>query len=110
VKQLSSALFRKSYASQTEPVEVTTFGRAIGVWYPAGVDIPASLESNPPGVEADIPEAPARMTIRPVKTNPRGVMVASGEQRIIDPVQKAQQERQVWSQLQAKLYSPKRSR
>lgn len=110
MKQLSSADFRKSYASEAEPVEVTSYGKSIGVWYPAGVDLPTASEANPPAAEPVSEPKPERMTIRPVKANPRGPMVAGESKRILDPVQKAQAEREMWSQLQAKLYSPKRSR
>ncbi len=36
MKQLTSADFRKSYATLTEAVEVTALGRPIGHWVPIG--------------------------------------------------------------------------
>lgn len=107
MKQLSSADFRKSYASETEPVEVTSYGKAIGTWFPAGVAIPEPAGSNPPVAVADPEPAPTRMTIRPAQVNPRGPLTGT-TQRILDPVQRAQRERELWSQLQAKMNTSSR--
>lgn len=112
MKQLSSADFRKSYASEAEPVEVTSYGKIIGTWTPSGFDVPA----NPPSLPADSqeaaapePEAKQRMSIRPVKESKRSPLVGS-EKRIIDTVQARQHEREVWSQLQAKMYPSTRGK
>lgn len=112
MKQLSSADFRKSYASEAEPVEVTSYGKIIGTWTPSGFDVPA----NPPALPAEIqaaepvvePQPEQRMSIRPVKESKRSPLVAT-EQRILDTVQSRQHEREVWRQLQAKMY-PSRSK
>jgi hypothetical protein len=102
MKQLSSADFRKAYASETEPVEVTSYGKAIGRWYPSGFDLSAADLTNPSVAVADPAPIPQRMTIRPVKANPRGPLTGT-PQRIIDPIERTEREREVWAQLQAKM-------
>lgn len=85
MKQLSSAEFRKAYTAQTEPVEVTAYGKLMGTWYPAGAEIPAPTTDAEYQHEPEHFDAPApRMTIRPAK-GPRKEMVAK-EQRVLDPL------------------------
>lgn len=106
MKQMSSADFRKSYASEAVPVEVTSYGKTIGKWYPTGFDVPA--EATPVDAEP-IPEAaPQRMTIRPVKGTPKTMQGV--EKRIIDPIEKGHSDRSTWGQLSARMNSQNDSR
>ncbi len=101
MKQLSSADFRKTYARESEPIEVTAYGKVIGTWFPAGAEIPAPSETPAPAPEAEAtPEAPARFSIRPVKSA-RPVLVAK-EKPILDPLEMRKMERERWSQLHKK--------
>ena len=101
MKQLSSADFRKAYASETEPVSVTSYGKEIGKWYPSGFDVSAVAETNPTTAEPVPAPAPHRMTIRPAQVNPRGPLTGV-ERRIIDPIELNDREGRVNAQLQAK--------
>lgn len=77
MKQIPSAAFRKNYAKETGPVEVTAFGRVIGTWLPVGADIDApSIETPPVQPHPHDDGIPERMTIRPAKA-PRREMVAT---------------------------------
>lgn len=101
MKQLSSADFRKGYASETQPVSVTSYGKEIGRWYPTGFDAPAVEEANPTSSEPVLEPTPQRMTIRPAQVNPRGPLTGV-ERRIIDPIELNDREGRVNAQLQAK--------
>lgn len=109
MKQLSSAEFRKQYASLAEPVEVTNHGIVMATFIPAGHPFTwgAGDDSGPTQADPDPAPVETRMSIRPVKGTPKPMVAA--EQRIIDPVQKAQREREIWSQLQAKMNPSKGS-
>lgn len=84
MKQVSSADFRKLYARENEPVEVTAYGKVIGTWYPTGVDLPNIPDPDAPFPTSIDPSAPYRMTIRPAH-GPVRTQVASSK-RILDPV------------------------
>lgn len=109
MKQLSSADFRKAYASETEPISVTSYGREIGKWYPSGFVVPAGAEANPTSSEADPEPDPQRMSIRPAQANPRGPLTGR-PQRIVDPIERTDTDRTVWAQLQAKMQPQGRRR
>ena len=102
MKQLSSADFRKAYASETEPVAVTSYGREIGRWYPSGFDVPDVPEATPTAFEPISEPVPHRMSIRPAQVNPRGPLTGT-ERRVIDPIERTEKDREVWAQLQAKM-------
>jgi hypothetical protein len=105
MKQIGSADFRKGYASQTEPVEVTAYGHVIGTWYPSGAELPASttdVEGTPLPEARDFAAPAPRMTIRPEK-GPRKTMVGK-EQRVIDPLDIRRREREAYSNLHRQMY------
>jgi len=65
VKRLSSADFRRSYAREQTPVEVTAYGSLIGTWIPAGIEVPplpTDDETTP-----DVEPAEPTFTIRPAQ-------------------------------------------
>ena len=101
MKRLSSAQFRRSYAREAEPVEVTAYDAVIGTWIPAGADLDGEGEQQP-----RLPEP--RFSIRPA-LGPKPNMVAS-ERRVIDPLEmrKAQQERD--DEFQVRTFGPRRNR
>lgn len=110
MKQVSSADFRKSYASLTEVHEVTSYGHVIGTWLPTGAEIPlTNPHPEAPEFEAEAEAPEPRMTIRPVKGNPKP-LVASSTKRIIDPIQRGGDERDIYSQLAAKMNQSEGSR
>jgi hypothetical protein len=84
MKQVSSADFRKLYARENEPVEVTAYGKVIGVWYPTGADLSDIPDPDAPYPPAIDPSSPYRMTIRPAQPRPK--MVARESKRVLDPV------------------------
>lgn len=85
MKRVSSAQFRRSYAHESKPVEVTAYDKVIGTWIPSGTAL-ADVDPEP---EQEAPAA--RFTIRPEK-GPRRVMVGAA-QRLLDPVDMREQER-----------------
>lgn len=106
MKQLTSADFRKFYAREAEPVEVTAYGKVIGTWYPYGSELPAPVDASeqPPAAEA-APETPTRMTIRPVKGPVK--QMHGVEKRILDPAEARKREREIYNQVASRLYGKK---
>lgn len=102
MKQLSSAQFRRSYARETEPVEVMSYNDLIGTWIPASVD----LDGEPEVPDAQVPGA--RFSIRP-DIGPRRAMVAS-ERRVIDPLEMRKQQQERDDEIQTRTFSPRRQR
>lgn len=100
MKRLSSAAFRRAYAREREPVEVTSFDDVLGIWYPAG--------TGPDTVTAEAPsEAPTpRFTIRPAH-GPRRTMVGT-ETRLLDPVEMRKQEQERSEAIAGRTFGPKR--
>lgn len=106
MKQISSADFRKNYAKEAEPVEVTAWGKVIGRWLPTGVDIdaPVIADEQPPEVVAEFVDEP-RMTIRPAK-GPAKVLTPR-EQQIQDPLVLRRLEHERSEQLGSRTYGRK---
>lgn len=103
---MSSADFRKSYASESEPVEVTAYGKALGYWFPDGTQPapstdPAKTPEQPPSDPAGSKAEP-RMTIRPVKESKRPALVAR-EVRVVETQDERARERARWSALSSRL-------
>lgn len=107
MKQVGSADFRRLYASESDPVEVTAYGKVIGTWYPSGADLPTTPEIEQPVDEERGFDTPApRMTIRP-EVGPRREMVGT-EKRVIDPLDfTRRREREKYSELHRQMYGGK---
>lgn len=106
MKQLTSADFRKTYARESEPVEVTAYGKVIGTWFPADSEIvvPPHVLSGAPTSPPEAEKEP-RMTIRPVR-GPAPVLVKTTK-AVFDPVEAARNERARMSELQRRMYGKK---
>jgi hypothetical protein len=107
MKQISSADFRRTYSRESGPIEVTAYGKVIGTWYPAGVELPSL--PTPPIQDAQPEEAPRRfedpaprMTIRPVKGEKKELV--GTPTRVLDPLDMQRRERERYSELSARLY------
>lgn len=103
---MSSADFRKSYASISEPVEVTAYGKRLGTWTPTEWSVEFTLASAPapeqPPVEAPAPAKPHRMTIKPVKESKRPALEPR-EIRVVDTTEARRAERARWSAISSRL-------
>lgn len=103
MKQVSSAEFRKEYTHETEPVEVTAYGKVIGTYYPHGTKPELTApESTSAPEEAPVP----RFSIRPAH-GPRPAVVATTKP-VLDPLEMRKRERERWSELQAKMYGKRK--
>jgi hypothetical protein len=106
MKQISSTDFRRAYVSESEPLEVTAYGKLIGTWFPAGtLPEPESDEPTPDEPERVSPEPPRedplRPSIRPVKGQPKRLVAT--QKPIFDAAELRRQERERWSQIQSKI-------
>ncbi len=103
MKQVSSAEFRKLYTHESEPVEVTAYGKVIGRYFPFGTE-PLSV----PGEEAPSapvePQAP-RFTIRPAHSG-RPNLVATTK-RVLDPLEMRKRESDRAEEFQARQWQRK---
>lgn len=55
MKQIASSDFRKDYMHETAPIEVTAYGKVVGIWYPAGTE-PASKRKVEPKPDTRTPQ------------------------------------------------------
>ena len=107
MKQLSSADFRKHYAHESVACEVTAYGKVIGTWYPAGIELPVFPDSPPIVTGVATRNAPApRMSIRPVKGPIR--QMTGVPQRVIDPKGLRALEQERSEQLATRMYGGRR--
>lgn len=107
MKQVSSTDFRKVYNHEHEPVEVTAYGgKLVGTWYPAGTHPPEAPQPITEAAAETGPQPEQRMTIRPAH-GPRPVMTTTTKP-IPDPVELRRLERERYSELQSRLYGPRK--
>lgn len=99
MKRLSSAQFRRSYAQQAAPVEVTAYDKVIGTWYPVGVETPL--------LEAEEPASEPRFSIRPMK-RPRPNMVGHVVP-VRDPLEVRAHERETQDEFQPRVFKTRRT-
>lgn len=101
MKRLSSAQFRRSYAREATPVEVTAYGSLIGTWFPAGIELP-DIPEPPVTDEAEGP----RFSIRPMKR--ARPTLASETVRVMDPLDVRSHELSRSDEIQPRVFKTRR--
>ena len=101
MKRVSSSHFRRTYLAESEPVEVTAYGKVIGRWDPVGSGSTATATEDVK-TEGDV----GRFTIRPAK-HARPELIRESKP-IFDPLELRKQEQVRSDEFQARTFGPKR--